>query len=116
MAIPAVNVTWLGTGPTVTNEVLAQSGVAGDFARTMVGTFTQVLDGSLTGGDVNWIDGTAVLPYTPTGVLIYRIAGTGLSTIASIAANTIGATKFTHVFSAAGTNTQTVTFLVVVFK
>lgn len=116
MAIPAVNMTWLGVGPTVTLEILAQAAASGPFAQTLVGTFTQVLDGTLLGGDVNWVDGTAVLPFTPSGIIIYRSGGSGLSTISSVAANTIGTTKFTHAFSAAGTNAQTVTFTAIVFK
>lgn len=116
MSIPAVNITWLGTGPTVTGEVLAQASLGGDFARTLVGTFTQVLDGSLTVGNVNFIDGTASLPFTPSALVCYRTGGTGLSTIASAGAAITSAILFAHTFSAAGTNTQTVTFTVIVFK
>jgi len=82
MAITTVNAFYQGTSgggggtsvqsvPTVTGEVLAttQGGIS---YGNLDGFCLPVLDGSSTNFTLNWIDGTAVLPFPPSGVFAFR--------------------------------------------
>lgn len=120
MSIPAVNMTWAGQGPTDTLQVLAQGDLSGNFASTLIGTATFVLDGTLTAGVVNYIDGTKRLSFNPTGVACFRIGGTGLKSIAPTRcvddAASGGSQTATVELSAAGTNTQTIGLMFIVLR
>lgn len=119
MAIPTVNMVWQGIGPTVTGEVLAASSVAGDMARTLVGTSTHVMDNSAVASDVNWIDGTATLPFTPSAVVVSRSGGSAALTTGVGQPNSVSgitATKATINWNVTGANASTVITTWIVFK
>lgn len=106
MAIPAANAVYVsGNAPTVSGEVKAG---LNELDIVLVGQATLVLDGTLTAGDVNFIDGTKTISPTPTKVFACRIGGTGLATIGVVSCNTITNAKFALQLSAAGTNAQTI--------
>ena len=105
MALSNPNAVYKGNAPTKTGQVLA---FGGSDNRTFAykGTFESTGgDGSDAAFDVNFIDGTETLPFTPTVVLISRIPATtganeaASSIVASVTA--ITATKFTVTLSAA---------------
>lgn len=115
MAIPAANVSYSGTGPTASGQVLADRGDAGNFCRTLVGTATFVLDGSLTTATLNYIDGTASLGYNPAAILFCKTGGTASIVVNSIVDGGNGQTA-TVTFSGAGTNAQTVILSLMLLK
>lgn len=59
------------TGPSVTGEILADIR-GGASAQELVGFVLPILDGSATTFTANWIDGTATLPYPPSGAFAFR--------------------------------------------
>ena len=83
MAITTVNAFYAGTSsgansststyptPTVTGEILA-SQVSGFGSQSLEGFCLPILDGSTATFTLNWIDGTAVLPYVPSIVFTSR--------------------------------------------
>jgi len=106
MAIAAANAVYVGgNAPTVTGEVKAG---LNELDVVLVGQATLILDGTLTAGDVNFIDGTKVVSPVPTKVFACRIGGTGLATIGVVSCTAITGAKFALQLSAAGTNTQTI--------
>lgn len=116
MAIANANMSYEGQGPTGTLQRLAVGNLFGGIAQTLVGFVTLILDGAATTATVNFIDGTAALEFTPSGIIAFRTGGTGLSTISAVGASSLSTTGFTLTISAAGTNTQTVTFALIVLK
>ena len=82
MAITTVNAFYQGTSgggggtsvasvPTVTGEILAstQGGIS---YGNIDGFCLPILDGAATTFTLNWIDGTATLPFPPSGVFAFR--------------------------------------------
>lgn len=57
MAIPAVNLTYLGNGPTASGQVTSNL-QGGPLGKTLVGIGTATLDGAASTFTVNWVDGT----------------------------------------------------------
>jgi|GEM_PF-2109351 len=115
MAIADVNVVYSGQGPTDTNQVFADAASAGLGAQAIEFTGTATLDGAATTFNINWIDGTKTLSFTPSGVLLNRVvraSDTGLNTIniSAVGGNVTNA-KMVGTLSAAGTNAQTVSFV-----
>jgi hypothetical protein len=116
MAITAPNVSYSGTGPTATGQVIADRGDAGNFAQNLVGTFTVVLDGALTTFVMNYIDGSAVLGFKPSTILWSKNGGTeSTAAVVKIVDNGdgIGATV---TLSAAGTNANTLKYGVALYR
>ena len=112
MAITAGNAVYSGQGPTKTGQILA-SQLSGDESRMLVGTATITGDTSLTAFDVNFIDGTQVLPFTPSAVLCTRTGGAADNSVKVSAVETITNTKFTvRTNAAADAATFTVGFIV----
>jgi hypothetical protein len=107
MSIAAVNMTWIGNAQTETGEIVAPRNASGK--RVLEGYGTATLDGSLTTFDVNFIDGTKVLPFTPSTVTC-TVAGGDQQASAYIGANVSSFTtaKAVIVTSGAGTNTKTI--------
>lgn len=108
MSITAPNASYVGTGPAETGQILANV-FGGSFGRMICGTAQAVLDGSLTAFDVNWIDGTKTISWTPSVVFVTRIPGAATDATASIvptSVSVIDTTKFTVNISAAGSNTH----------
>ena len=94
MAITAGNASYSGTGPAKTGQILA-SMLSGDASRALDGTCTVTGDGASSTFDCNFIDGTEVLPFTPSGVLCVRTGGAATNTVAVLAVESITTTKFT---------------------
>ena len=107
MAILAVDAVYQGQGPTESDQVITYGGnSASDFA--IYGTATIILDGTLTAGALNWIDGTKTLSFTPSRVFVFRTGGDALKSIAAVSA-TATTNVLTNVeLSAAGTVSETV--------
>lgn len=116
MAITAANATYEGQGPSASGQVLVQGGLPGSVSQTLIGFATLILDGTLTTAVVNFIDGTATLPFTPSAVLAFNGgAGTAGATNAVLTVSAITTTGFTLNFSA-GSNAQTLKIVFIVFK
>jgi hypothetical protein len=108
MAIPAQNATYLQTGPSATQQILA-FGPSSGLEVAYIGTATFVLDGTLTSATLNFIDGTAALSFTPSAVLVFVTGGTqSAAAYVTATADTITTTTCVVRFSIAGTNANTV--------
>ena len=112
MSIPAVNGTYLLTGPTASNQVLAPNELSA-LQTAYMGTATFVLDGSATHATLNFIDGTKTLSFTPSAVSAQVIGGTqnAASVVGVQSVLVTDNTKAEVYFSGAGTNTNTVKIL-----
>jgi hypothetical protein len=108
MAITAGNAVYAGTGPALTGQILVQN-LSDPDARYVKGTATVTGDGASATFDVNFIDGTNVLPYTPSGVICMRSGGAATASIFVNTVSAITATKFTVNTSA---NVNAATFIV----
>lgn len=116
MAISAVALSYSGQGPTASGQVLATAD-GGPQAQDFEGFGTATLDGSATSFTVNFIDGTATLPFTPSAVLVSVCGGTQpAAAVVSAIADAISNTGFTCRLSGAGTNTNTLKIAVRVIK
>lgn len=99
-AIADGNADYIGDGPTKSSQVLAAN-LSGDVARTLYGTAEVTGDGAATTFNVNFIDGTETLPFTPSAVICSRVGGAATATISVVATESVTATKFTVRTSAA---------------
>lgn len=115
MAISTVSAVWQGNAPTKTGQVVANM-IPGDVSRTLLGTVTAISDGSDTNFTVNWIDGTQVLPFTPSGVIAFRNGGTAAATIVVQSVTSITTTSGLITLSAAGSSTETFIISLLLFK
>jgi hypothetical protein len=76
-----------------------------------------VLDGALTTFTVNYVDGVATLPFTPSAILLSVTGGTQpAAAFVSASAEAITTTGFTARISAAGTNANTLKLAVQIMK
>lgn len=116
-AIATVNMVYQGIGPTVTNEVLA-SYASAPGAQDLQGICTAVGEsgGADTDFTVNWIDGTAVLPFTPTAVFAHRNGGTAAATISVVGVASITATSALVTLSAAPASAATAVIAIRIMK
>ena len=64
----ANNATYLSSGPTGTLQQLARGGTS-DLELAYIGTASWVGNGSAVTATLNYIDGTAALPFTPAAIL-----------------------------------------------
>ena len=108
MAITAGNASYSGAGPAKTGQILSQT-LGGDANRALYGVATVTGDGASATFDVNFIDGTETLPFTPSAVICTRTGGAATGTISVLAVGPITATKFTVTTSA---NVNAATFIV----
>src|SRR3972149_5499853 len=108
MAITAGNAVYSGQGPAKTGQIVA-SLLSGDQSRLLFGTATVTGDGASSVFNVNFIDGTQVLPFTPSAVICQRVGGAATNTIAVLGVEGITATLFTVRTSA---NVNAATFIV----
>lgn len=109
MAITTVNMSYSGAGPAKTGQIVAQSGLGGDASRMLFGIATATGDGASSTFDVNFVDGTEVLPFTPSAVICTRTGGAATNTISVLATESITTTKFTVRTSA---NVNAATFII----
>jgi hypothetical protein len=100
MSITAGNASYAGTGPTQTGQILAQN-LSSPAARMLVGTATVTGDAASSTFDVNFIDGTKDIGFTPSVIVCQRSGGAATSTIAVVSAVPVDGTKFTVNTSAA---------------
>lgn len=100
MAITAGSAVYSGTGPAKSGQILA-SLLSGDASRALEGTCTVTGDGASSSFDCNWIDGTEVLPFTPSGMLCQRSGGAATGTIGVVNCAITSTTKFTVTTDAA---------------
>ena len=108
MAITTGNAVYTGQGPVFTGQILVQN-LSDPEARYFKGTATVTGDAASATFDVNWIDGTNVLPFTPSGMVCTRSGGAATGTISVVSAFPVSTTKFTVVTSA---NVNAATFIV----
>ena len=101
----ANNATYLSSGPTGTLQQLARGGTS-DLELAYIGTASWVGNGSAVTATLNYIDGTAALPFTPAAILAVR---SGQNAGAGNALDTAG-TPVTAVDAANSNKTATVTF------
>lgn len=109
MAIAAQNAKYTSQGPTGSGQILANSALSNNEVQLLY-TATVTLDGSTTSFVVNYIDGTATLPYTPTAVTSDIVGGTQVAAaVLGTGVGSITATGFTVYLSGAGTAANTIT-------
>ena len=122
MALTITNPTYLTAAPTKTGQVMAPNEQS-NLENAFTGVVTITLDGTLTTGTINWIDGTQQIfangdaagtisapryvEATIVGGTQHQTAGTALA----IAASGPTTTGFTFYLSAAGTATKTIVVL-----
>ena len=94
MAITTVNAVYSGTGPAKSGQIIA-SLLSGDGSRALEGACTATGDAASSTFLCNWIDGTEVLPFTPSGMLCQRSGGAATSTIQVTSCVPTDTTKFT---------------------
>lgn len=82
MAISAVNLSYIGAGPTAAGQILA-SNDPGPLAKVLVGYGTATLDGSSTTFTVNFIDGVQKLEQST--VLLQLLSATAAATLGGVA-------------------------------
>lgn len=118
MAIPTVNATYVGSQPPqFTGQILA-FGPGGQAELAYIGTATFVGDGATTVATLNLIDGTNVLPFTPSAIIVSRAGKTADTAAATIScfATGVTATTATISFSAAPANAATFTVAFMILK
>lgn len=118
MAIPTVNATYVGTvAPQFTGQIVV-AGPSSLQEIAYIGTATFVGDGATTTATLNLIDGTNILPFVPSGIIITRAGRTTDTAAATIScfATGVSATAATFSFSAAPANAATFTVAFVVLK
>lgn len=98
MAITAQNLAPLPAGaPTLSPASAGVSG-PGDWQEPfVVGTVTFTGDAATTAAVVNWIDGVATLPFTPSGVLVFLIGGTDTAGILRVEGAATGTPRVTSI-------------------
>jgi hypothetical protein len=111
MAITGGNLAAI-TGGTIpsggSNVVVVNSGATGGEAKIIRGTATFVGDGAASTANLNFIDGTLTLPFTPGSILFSRTGGTATATITATNIAVTDASKAAVTFSAAPANAATV--------
>lgn len=135
MAIPAVNMSYVGQGPAANGEYIAASNESGPASKYLVGYGTATLDGASTSFTANFVDGTVTPFGTWTGsgagqsftaakpAIIdgYRLAaglsGTADTAAASVTAvvSAVSTTGCTITISGADTNGHTLSFAVEIY-
>lgn len=114
MAIANANISWFGNGPTETGQIVIEGGDTGK--RKLFGKVTFTGDGSASSAQLNFIDGTKTLPFTPGGALIFRSGGDATATVTATELEITDAAKGTVTFSAAPGNTNTVILTVMLHE
>lgn len=119
MAITQNNISYSGQGPSGSGQIMAQSGIAGAQSQALDGFGQLKLDGSATTVTLNFIDGTATLPFVPSAVFVQRnvpasdTAAAGTTIVVSGAVTNVG---IPVTISAAGSNAQLLSYAVRIVK
>ena len=115
MSINAVNITYTTSAPVAGGSTILAFGGSSLLEFSYVGTATVTGDGSTTSATINLIDGTNVLPWVPTGLILQRTGGNAANSIVSYVSSVTNAAA-TVTFSAAPGNNASVNYLVLVLK
>ena len=125
MALTISNPTYLTAAPSKTGQVLAPNEQS-NLEVAFVGIATITLDGTITTGTINWIDGTQTIfangdaagtTTAPRYVEAAVVGGTQSATaFIQVATGAVTTTGFTFYLSTAGTATKTVVILFNVYK
>lgn len=115
MAITAQNVTYVTAGPAATGQIIT-AGPSQSVELAYIGTATFTLDGSTTTATLNYIDGTAALPFTPSGIIFSVCGGTATVVVNSVVDAGNSNKTATVTFSGAGSNAQTIKIAFIILK
>jgi len=115
MPITDVNAVLQAVAPTKTGQVIV-TGPSDAQNIVYKGLATAVSDGASTTFVLNWVDGTETLPFTPSGVVIFRCGGDEATDIYAVRAYSITNVHCTVKISGAGTITKTFIFAVLLLK
>ncbi len=125
MSLTITNPTYLSTAPSKTGQVLAPNEQS-NLEVAFVGVTTVTLDGTLTTGTINFIDGTQTIfangdasgTTTAPRYVEAAVVGGTQSAVAfiQVATGAVTTTGFTFYLSAAGTSANTVKILFNVYK
>src|SRR5262245_56490502 len=116
MANTCTNPSYKPSGPTADAQILA-FGPGSSQELAYIGTATITADNSASTCTVNYIDGTAALPFTPAAILVQRLGGSATATVGLVSA--IDAGNSNKTFTVQGSATLpagTVSFIFLVFK
>lgn len=118
MAITAQNASYLTSAPVANGSGILAFGGSSNLEVSYIGKATFTGDGATTTATLNYIDGTAALPFTPSAVIGVRSGGNTTATISvvSVADNADSGKTATVAFSAAPTNGGTITVAFFVLK
>lgn len=94
MANSAINLAYSGNGPTASGQVLAATANSGASASNLDASGTSTTDNTAATIAVNYIDGTATLPFVPSAVLVSMTGATGSVVPQAFKADTITNTGF----------------------
>lgn len=95
MAITSGTAVYVGTGPSQTGQIIAHTSGGPSEAQRLSGTATVTGDAASSTFDVNFIDGTKTINFTPTLILCNRIGGAATATITVVSAVPVDNKKFT---------------------
>lgn len=117
MAITAQNLSYLTSAPVANGSGVLAFGGSSVQELSYIGTATFTGDGATTTATLNYIDGTATLPFTPSAVFGVRAGGAATATVSvvSVVDNADGGKSATVQFSAAP-NAATIKVAVFVLK
>lgn len=117
MSITAQNLTYFGQGPVAGGSTVLGGNFSGSRLYSYVGRATITGDGATTTANVNWLDGTNALDFTPTSVQVVRYGGNAANSIVMYAdgANVTNI-LCPIIFSAAPGNGALVNVIVLAFK
>ena len=110
MAIATVSAVYDETYPNASGQIVTIDPSQLGYQFGVQGTATSTLDGTLTSGTLNLIDGTKTLSFTPTKFVFGRIGGTAVATLGISSIVPVDNKTATVSFTAAGTNTHTVQY------
>lgn len=116
MAIATVSASYIGTGPTASGQILAL-GPGGLKELAYIGTATFTGDGASTTATLNYIDGTASLPFTPSAILAVRSGGAATASVSVVScADAANGNKTATVTFSAAPNAATIQVLFLIFR
>lgn len=116
MSIAAVNAGYRTGGPTASGQILADNS-ASSSEVALVFTASVTLDGSTTTFNLNFIDGTQTLSFTPSAVLVNVVGGTQQAATPVLASSGIPTATLVPIYlSGAGTSANTVKIAGIILK
>jgi len=114
MANTCTNPVYKPSGPTADAQILA-FGPGSSQEIAYIGTATITADNSASTCTVNYIDGTAALPFTPSAIICQRTGGTATATVSIVSAADAGNSNKTFTVQGSATlpaGTISIVFLV----